>query len=72
MARAVDQLRHDHEAILKQVDHCTGLVGAVEVDDDIQDLRDSATDLMFRLVRHRQRGSDLMWDAYSSDIGGET
>jgi hypothetical protein len=72
LARAVDQLRHDHEAILKQVDHCTGLVGAVEVDDDIQDLRDSATDLMFRLVRHRQRGSDLMWDAYASDIGGET
>jgi len=72
LARAVDQLRHDHEAILKQIDHCTGLVGSVEVDDDIQDLRDSATDLMFRLVRHRQRGSDLMWDAYASDIGGET
>jgi hypothetical protein len=72
LARSVDQLRHDHEAILKQLDHCTALVEAVEVDDDIQDLRDSATDLMFRLVRHRQRGSDLMWDAYASDIGGET
>jgi len=72
LARAVEQLRHDHESILKQLDHCTSLVGSVADDDDIQDLRDSATDLMFRLVRHRQRGSDLMWDAYASDIGGET
>lgn len=72
LARSVDQLRQDHEVILKQLDHCTGLVKAASDDDHVQDIRDSATDLMFRLVRHRQRGSDLMWDAYASDIGGET
>jgi hypothetical protein len=72
LARAVDQLRHDHEVILKQLGHCTGLIGAAAADDDAQDVRDSATDLIVRLVRHRQRGSDLMWEAYASDIGGET
>jgi hypothetical protein len=72
LARAVDQLKHDHEIILKQLDHCTSLVDTAKVDDDIMDIRESATDLMFRLVRHRQRGSDLMWEAYANDIGGET
>lgn len=72
LARAVDQLRHDHEVIHKLLDHCTSLVDTAHVDDDIMDIRESATDLMFRLVRHRQRGSDLMWEAYANDIGGET
>jgi hypothetical protein len=72
LARAVDQLRYDHEAIHKLLDHCALLVDTAQVDDDIFDIRESATDLMFRLVRHRQRGSDLMWEAYANDIGGET
>jgi hypothetical protein len=77
LARAVDQLRGDHELILKQLGHCRSLVAAVvapggATEDAIDEIRDSATDLLFRLVRHRQRGSDLMWEAYASDIGGET
>jgi hypothetical protein len=72
LARAVDQLRYDHEVINKLLDHCGRLVQAAKVDDDIADIRESATDLLFRLVRHRQRGSDLMWEAYANDIGGET
>ena len=72
LARAVDQLRHDHEAILKLLDHSARLVDGAVTDDDVADVRDGATELMFMMVRHRQAGSDLMWDAYSSDIGGET
>jgi hypothetical protein len=71
LARAVDQLRHDHEVIAKQLGHCQGLI-AHATSEEALDVRDSATDLIGRLVRHRQRGSDLMWDAYASDIGGET
>jgi hypothetical protein len=72
LARAVDQLRHDHEVIHKLLDHSAGLLTTAKVDDDVTDIRESATELMFRLVRHRQRGSDLMWEAYANDIGGET
>ena len=72
LARAVDQLRYDHEVVHKLLDHCSRLVAAASIDDDIADIRESATDLLFRLVRHRQRGSDLMWEAYANDIGGET
>jgi hypothetical protein len=33
--------------------------------------REAATDLVGRIVRHRQRGADLIYDAYEVDIGGQ-
>ena len=33
--------------------------------------RDEITALLGRLVKHRQRGSDLIYDAYEVDIGGQ-
>ena len=32
--------------------------------------REAATDLVGRIVRHRQRGADLIYEAYEVDIGG--
>ena len=32
--------------------------------------REAATDLIGRIVRHRQRGADLIYEAYEVDIGG--
>ena len=37
---------------------------------DLDALRDDLQRLMGRLVRHRQHGADLVWDAYELDIGG--
>ena len=37
---------------------------------DVAAFREEVTALMGRLVRHRQRGSDLVWSAYSCDLGG--
>jgi hypothetical protein len=36
----------------------------------IDRVRDDATDLLGRLLRHRQRGADLVFEAYEQDIGG--
>jgi hypothetical protein len=33
--------------------------------------REAATDLVGRIVRHRQRGADLIYEAYEVDIGGQ-
>ncbi len=33
-------------------------------------LRDDLQRLMGRLIRHRQHGADLVWEAYQLDIGG--
>lgn len=37
----------------------------------IDAMRDQLIELMRLLIRHRQRGADLVWDAYNIDIGGE-
>lgn len=37
----------------------------------IDAIRDQLLELMRFLARHRQRGADLVWDAYNIDIGGE-
>jgi hypothetical protein len=35
-------------------------------------VRAAATSLLARLARHRQRGADLVFEAYQVDVGGET
>jgi len=39
---------------------------------DHADVRAAGTDLLVRLARHRQAGADLLYEAYESDVGGET
>lgn len=37
---------------------------------DLVELREEVTDLLGKLVRHRQRGSDLVYEAWEVDVGG--
>ena len=46
--------------------------GAATDVEDVDEVRDAGLALLGRLSRHRQRGADLIWDAYQTDIGGET
>lgn len=39
---------------------------------DLDEVRATGTRLLGMLVTHRQRGSDLVYQAYEYDIGGET
>jgi hypothetical protein len=36
----------------------------------LDDARDELQRLLGRIVRHRQLGADLVWEAYNLDIGG--
>jgi len=36
----------------------------------LHDARDDLQRLLGQIVRHRQLGSDLVWEAYNLDIGG--
>ncbi len=38
----------------------------------VDELRHRAAGLLRQLARHRQRGADLLYQAYVTDIGGET
>jgi hypothetical protein len=70
---AVERLIREHAEITEIVDDLLTLVGGTAPDADAVDaVRDCATMLLGRLLRHRQRGADLVYEAYQSDIGGET
>ena len=72
LSGAVDTLTREHVLIRGQLDGLLTRVGASEVVGDVERVRDLGTALLGRLVRHRQRGADLVFEAYEFDIGGET
>ncbi len=72
LSGAVATLTREHVLIRGQLDSLLARVGPTEVSTDVDRVRDLGTALLGRLVRHRQRGSDLVYEAYQFDIGGET
>ena len=69
---AVASLTHEHVLIRRQVDDLLIRVTAPGATEGVGKIRDVGTTLLGRLVRHRQQGSDLVFEAYEFDIGGET
>ena len=65
-------LTREHAQISGQVDSLVAHATAPDVNEDVDGVRELGTGLLGRLVRHRQRGSDLVFEAYQFDIGGET
>jgi len=72
LAGAVAGLTRDHLLIRGRIDDLLARVAGPETTAAVDDVRAAATALLGRLVRHRQRGSDLVFEAYEFDIGGET
>jgi hypothetical protein len=76
LSDAVASLTREHQLINGHVDDLLARVTTpdvtVDMTVDVHRVRDLATALLGRLVRHRQRGSDLVFEAYEVDIGGET
>jgi len=72
LSDAVENLTREHLLINGHVDELMVRVSTPEVTGEVDRVRDLATALLGRLVRHRQRGSDLVFEAYEVDIGGET
>ena len=72
LSEAVAGLTREHVLISAQVDKLLSRVSAPGGIDEVDRVRGVGTALLGRLVRHRQRGSDLVFEAYEFDIGGET
>jgi len=72
LASSVTRLTDEHTQIRDSIDRLlASRAGPVGID-DVDPIRESATTFLGRLSRHRQRGADLVYDAYQTDIGGET
>ena len=72
LSGAVARLTKEHAVIKENVDDLLARVGDPEGNDSVDEIRDLGTALLTRLLRHRQRGSDLVYEAYQFEVGGET
>lgn len=70
LARGVSVLIREHAAIAAAMSALQTRVGAPTA--PVAELRGWASDLLRELSRHQQRGADLVFEAYQTDIGGET
>jgi hypothetical protein len=68
LARGVQVLSREHAALMHAVDAVCARIGGAGP----EELRGWASDLLRELSRHRQRGADLVYEAFETDIGGET
>jgi hypothetical protein len=69
----VTRLRHEHPTISTQITEILGRISGVQVGSDEWPLdmaRDDLQRFIGTVIRHRQRGADLVWEAYNVDIGG--
>lgn len=73
LANAVSGLGTDHTDIRQSIADVLVMVrelARADGDEGTAAVRETALDLLHRLSRHRQRGADLVYEAYAVDIGG--
>ena len=68
LAHGVDRLIQDHATLAAAIDALCQRAHTA----DPQFVRRWTSDLLRQLSRHRQQGADLLYEAYETDIGGET
>jgi hypothetical protein len=79
LSHQVLRLTQDHKTLTELISELLTLVGKAagsfargdSMRADVDEVRDGGTALIAALVRHRQRGSDLMYEGYTVDIGGQ-
>ena len=79
LSHQVERLIQDHKTLTGLTSDLLTLVGKAagqfargdSMREDVDQVRERGTALISALVRHRQRGSDLMYEGYSVDIGGQ-
>lgn len=70
-ARAVAAIRAHHRTLGTELAEATAHARTLDpVQDAAAGLREHVMRLLAAFIRHRQMGSDLVYDAYATDIGG--
>ena len=74
LSNLVGLLTKEHTAIREDINRAAATLEELpkELDDGCcEEMREAVLFLLGRISRHRQKGADLVWRAYSVDIGGE-
>ncbi len=72
LAHEVDALTADHDRLREGLDDLMLLLEGPYPVTDIESIRVGGMRLLGLFSRHRQRGADLVFEAFSVDVGGET
>jgi Hemerythrin HHE cation binding domain len=70
LGHRIQQLRDDHGFVLAAIERLSEVVRSKQPLDDgtVEAVRDDAFGVLRDIVRHRQRGAELVYDAYNVDI----
>lgn len=69
LAGSIERLTEEHGQMREQIDALLTRVDNAESLEDVTVVRDLGMDLLGTFLRHRQHGSDLVYEAYQFDIG---
>lgn len=69
LSHRIHVLRGEHPEMLQATRALRARLAAPEAP-PVDEVRDEAQHVLGRLVKHRQQGADLLWEAYSLDTGG--
>ncbi len=73
LAARVQWLQRDHTRLSDALGSVEReLDSATPADESMDQVRALGTDVLHLFVRHRQRGADVVWEAFNYDVGGET
>ena len=73
LSGTIDRLRDEHPEITHAVGEMLARLEQVEIGGlpwPLEDARDDLQRFIGKVIRHRQKGADLVWEAYNVDIGG--
>jgi hypothetical protein len=72
LAGKIERLREEHPELRDGTQQLIARLETTPIGDlwELPAARDDLQRLLGRLVRHRQLGADLVWEAYNLDIGG--
>lgn len=70
LSNAVDALTAEHATIAREIAGLVADSAPPVVEADVDALRERGTRLLTTLSKHRQRGADLIYEAFEADIGG--
>lgn len=65
---AVDRLRSEHDPLIAATDALAARLDGLRSDAEVEGVRDEGIELIGRLITHRHRGAELVYDAYSIDV----
>ncbi len=70
LAHAVEQVKHDHRALLAEIDRLETARKDADDGGHIQKVREEARRLLQSIAAHRQSGAELIYEAHSVDVEG--